>query len=156
MGQIKSTEAGHVIHPEIQQNGSRAVFNTSYRNSICLPSGEPRADCPIQYSVLGVPGGSGKCLTPDYGSGHDRRAREFEPHLGLCADNAKPASDSRFPSLSASFKNHLKNLLYYTSSCLSTLYIQNAIYPQLWLHVLTVATLSQTFSFSSDNTTTHH
>ena len=32
--------------------------------------------------------------TPDFGSGHDLTVREFEPHIGLCADSAEPAWDS--------------------------------------------------------------
>ena len=37
------------------------------------------------------------------GSGHDLTVREFEPHVGLCADSSEPgpASDSVSPSLSA-------------------------------------------------------
>ena len=42
-----------------------------------------------------------KCLILDFGSGHDLMACEFEPHVGLCADSAEPASDSLSPSLSA-------------------------------------------------------
>ena len=40
-------------------------------------------------------------LTLDFSSGHDLTVREFEPHTGLCADNAEPAWDSlSLPSLS--------------------------------------------------------
>ena len=31
-----------------------------------------------------------KHLTLDFGSGHDLMIREFEPHMGLCADSAEP------------------------------------------------------------------
>ena len=41
-------------------------------------------------------------LTLGFGSGHDLAAHEFEPHMGLRADSAGPASDSLSPSLSAS------------------------------------------------------
>ena len=41
----------------------------------------------------------------DLGSGRDLTVREFEPHIGLCADGVDPAWDSvspsRFPSLLA-------------------------------------------------------
>ena len=32
--------------------------------------------------------------TLDFGSDHDLTVREFEPHIGLCADSVKPAWDS--------------------------------------------------------------
>ena len=35
-----------------------------------------------------------KHLTLDFDSGHDPTVRETEPHVGLCADCAEPASDS--------------------------------------------------------------
>ena len=38
---------------------------------------------------------------PDFGSGHDLAVREFEPRVGLWAQNLEPASDSVSPSLSA-------------------------------------------------------
>ena len=41
----------------------------------------------------------GKCLILGFGSGHDLVFHEFEPHVGLCADNAEPAWDSLSPSL---------------------------------------------------------
>ena len=34
-------------------------------------------------------------------SGHDLTVREFEPHVGPCADSSEPASDSVSPLLSA-------------------------------------------------------
>ena len=39
--------------------------------------------------------------TLGFGSGHDLAVREFEPHIGLCADSAEPAWDSVSPCLSA-------------------------------------------------------
>ena len=39
--------------------------------------------------------------TLDFGSGHHLTVREFEPHIGLCADRAEPAWDCLSPSLSA-------------------------------------------------------
>lgn len=40
-----------------------------------------------------------KCLTLDFGSGHDLTADEIEPHIGLCADSVEPAWDlSLYPS----------------------------------------------------------
>ena len=40
---------------------------------------------------------------PDFGSGHDLTVREFEPHIGLCADSSEPGACLGFlsPSLSA-------------------------------------------------------
>ena len=35
-----------------------------------------------------------KCLTLDFGSGHDLTVRGFEPCVRLCADSAEPAWDS--------------------------------------------------------------
>ena len=35
-----------------------------------------------------------KHLTLDFGSAHDLMVCEFEPHIGLCADNVEPAWDS--------------------------------------------------------------
>ena len=35
----------------------------------------------------------------DFGSGHDLRVREFEPHSGLSAESQELASDSLSPSL---------------------------------------------------------
>ena len=32
-----------------------------------------------------------KCLTLDFGSGRDLAVREFEPHVGICADSIEPA-----------------------------------------------------------------
>ena len=37
--------------------------------------------------------------TLDLGSGHDLTVCEFEPHVGLCADNTEPVSDFVSPSL---------------------------------------------------------
>ena len=42
-----------------------------------------------------------KCRTPGVGAGHDLTVREFEPHIGLCADSMEPAWDSLSPSLAA-------------------------------------------------------
>ena len=44
---------------------------------------------------------SAKRPTLDFCSGQDLTVREFEPHIGLCADSAEPAWDSLSPSLSA-------------------------------------------------------
>ena len=45
-------------------------------------------------------GGSvGKHPTLDFGSGHDLMIREFESHVGLCADSKEPAWDSLSLSL---------------------------------------------------------
>ena len=35
-----------------------------------------------------------KRLPLDFGSGRNLKIREFEPHVGLCADGAEPAWDS--------------------------------------------------------------
>ena len=43
-----------------------------------------------------------KCPTLDFGSGHDLVVLGMEPHVGFCADNAKPAWDSLSPSPSLS------------------------------------------------------
>ena len=40
-----------------------------------------------------------KCLTLDFGSGHDLTVGGFEPLTGLCADSAEPAWDFLSPSL---------------------------------------------------------
>ena len=40
--------------------------------------------------------------TLDFGSGHDLMVHEFQPHGGLCADDADPTWDSLSPSLSTS------------------------------------------------------
>ena len=32
----------------------------------------------------------------DFGSGHDLTVREFEPHVGLCADSSEPGASFRF------------------------------------------------------------
>ena len=42
-----------------------------------------------------------KCLTLGLGAGHDLTVYGIEPHVGLCADSAKPACDSLSPSISA-------------------------------------------------------
>ena len=42
-----------------------------------------------------------KRLTLESGSGCDLLVREFEPHIGLCADRVEPAWDSLSPFLSA-------------------------------------------------------
>ena len=38
-----------------------------------------------------------KCLTFSFGSGHDLMVHEFQPRLGLFADNAEPAWDFSLP-----------------------------------------------------------
>ena len=38
-----------------------------------------------------------KCLSLDFGSGHDLTVLEFEPRIRLCADSAEAARDSRSP-----------------------------------------------------------
>ena len=48
-----------------------------------------------------------KCPTLDSSSGHDLTVREFEPGVGLCADNAEPAWDSPSPLLSAPPHSHV-------------------------------------------------
>ena len=40
-----------------------------------------------------------KCPALDFGSGHDLKVREFEPHVGLPTDSMEPAWDSLSPSL---------------------------------------------------------
>ena len=40
---------------------------------------------------------SGERLTLDCGSGHDFAVREFETHVGFCADSVEPARDA-FPT----------------------------------------------------------
>ena len=42
-----------------------------------------------------------KCLTLDFGSGHDLTVCGIEPHIGLHADSTEPAWDFLSPSLSA-------------------------------------------------------
>ena len=56
----------------------------------------------LAFSSSGAPGEarSVKRLPPDFGSGHRLTVREFEPHIGFCADGAEPAWDSLSPSLS--------------------------------------------------------
>ena len=54
--------------------------------------------------ILGNEGhlrGSVKCLTLDFGSGHDLTVCEFKPHVGLFAVSAEPTWDPLSPSLSA-------------------------------------------------------
>ena len=41
-----------------------------------------------------------KCLTLDFGSGHDLMVPEFKPDMGLCTDSVEPALDSLFLPLS--------------------------------------------------------
>ena len=59
-----------------------------------------------------------KYLSLDFGSGHDLAVCEFEPHIGLCADDAEPTWDSvslsfcPSPTCTHSFKN--KNIKKYT------------------------------------------
>ena len=43
-----------------------------------------------------------KRRTLSLGSSHDLPVREFEPHVGLCADSMEPAWDSLSPSLGPS------------------------------------------------------
>ena len=50
--------------------------------------------------VLGAPGWLSQ-LRSDFGSGHDLMVRGLEPHIGLSAVSAEPASDPLSPSLSA-------------------------------------------------------
>ena len=45
--------------------------------------------------VLGHLGGSVGWAS-DFSSGHDLTAREFEPHVGLCANNSEPGACFRF------------------------------------------------------------
>ena len=40
-----------------------------------------------------------KCLTLDFGSGHDLMVCEIETHVGLCTDSVEPAWDTLFLSL---------------------------------------------------------
>ena len=35
-----------------------------------------------------------KCLTLDFGSGHDLTVGETEPHVGFCTDSTEPVADS--------------------------------------------------------------
>ena len=66
-----------------------------------------------------------KCLTLDFGSGHDLMVCRFELHVGLCADSVEPAWDSfcLSPAHSLSFKikkqtfKGEKNLLRFPGSC---------------------------------------
>ena len=53
-----------------------------------------------------------------FGSGHDLSVREFEPHVGLCADSSEPGARFGFcvslslcpcPALTLSLKNKIKN-----------------------------------------------
>ena len=69
--------------------------------------------------------------TPDFGSGHDLTVHEFEPHVGLCADNMETALDSLSPSLSApppltlsqnKLKKKIKQINPYNTSCLPLTY----------------------------------
>ena len=60
-------------------------------------------------SFQGCLAGSVKCLTLDFGSGHDFMANDLKPHFWLCAESAEPAWDplsihlSLFPSPASSF-----------------------------------------------------
>ena len=76
-------------------------------------------DCPLPGCLAAQPV---KHLTLDFGSGHDLRVQEIEPHVGLCADGADPAWDSVSHSLDPSHthtfslsKINIKNIL---SGCL--------------------------------------
>ena len=51
-----------------------------------------------------------KHLTFGFDSGHDLTVREFEPHVGLCADSVEPAWDSVSLSLSLSLKKKDTNM----------------------------------------------
>ena len=59
-----------------------------------------------------------KCLTFDFGSGHDLAVCEVEPHVGLCTDSMQSAWDSlSLPlpctcALSLSLKINLKKFLF--------------------------------------------
>ena len=44
----------------------------------------------------------GGSVGSDFGSGHDLAVCEFEPHMGLAALSAEPASDPLSPSLCSS------------------------------------------------------
>ena len=44
-----------------------------------------------KVQTLGLLGGSAGYMS-DLGSGHDLMVREFEPHVGLCADSSEPAA----------------------------------------------------------------
>ena len=49
--------------------------------------------------------------TSDFGSGHDLAVREFEPHVGLCADSSEPGACFRFcVSLSLTLPVHALSL----------------------------------------------
>ena len=52
---------------------------------------------PMQGPLGGSAGEASNC-----GSGHDLIAREFEPHIGLCADSSEPESALDSVSLSCS------------------------------------------------------
>ena len=54
----------------------------------------------IKTEVMGRLGGSLKCPTLDFSSGHDLTVRWFKSHIGLCANSAKTTWDSLSPSLS--------------------------------------------------------
>ena len=53
-------------------------------------------------------GKSVKCLTLDFGSGHDLTVHGAEPHVGLCTDSEEPAWDSCSLSFSVKIKKHVK------------------------------------------------
>ena len=45
----------------------------------------------LKEYTQGLLGGS-VCSASDFGSGHDLAVREFEPHVGLCADSSEPGA----------------------------------------------------------------
>ena len=56
---------------------------------------------PLKFSLEGRLGGSVSWAS-NFSSGHDLTVREFEPHVGLCADSSEPGACFRFcvsPSL---------------------------------------------------------
>ena len=52
----------------------------------------------FKQSKMGVPGWLSQ--VSDFGSGHDLRVHEFEPHIELSVVSAEPTSDFLSPSLS--------------------------------------------------------
>ena len=54
---------------------------------------------------------SAKCLTLDFGSGHDPMVCKMEPHVGLCTGSTKLTQDSLCPyPAGLSFKKQTKNI----------------------------------------------
>uniref|UniRef100_A0A8C9DAV5 ABC transporter domain-containing protein n=1 Tax=Panthera leo TaxID=9689 RepID=A0A8C9DAV5_PANLE len=72
-----------------------------YMGQITVLLGHNGAGKSTILSILsGGLGDSVKCLTLDFGSGHDLMFHGFKIHLGFCAGRAEPAWDSLSPSLS--------------------------------------------------------